>query len=180
MRFSATSFLGPADRAGHPLGRRREDQLGAQRLEQTPPLEAHALGHGHAQAIAAGGAHVRQADTGVAAGGLDDHGVAPDQTVALRRVDHRPGDAILDAPKGIETLELGDDRSDAAVGQPAHADQRRIADAISDVVEDPAASHGRDLPHRKIDYQLDTRGRIISMLAKLVNSTSAMLGASVL
>ena len=65
-------LLGPAHRAGHALRGRREDDLGAERLEQPAALERHALRHGHDQLVAAGGADERQADAGVAAGRLDD------------------------------------------------------------------------------------------------------------
>ena len=64
-----------ADRAGHPLGGGRQHDLGAERLEQPAPLQAHALGHRHDQPVAAGGAGERQGDPGVAAGRLDDHRV---------------------------------------------------------------------------------------------------------
>ena len=50
----------------------RQDELGAEGLEQPAPLHAHALGHGHVQLVAARRADEGQADAGVAAGRLDD------------------------------------------------------------------------------------------------------------
>ena len=66
-------LLGHPHRARHALGRRREDQLGAEGLQHPPPLQAHAFGHGHHQLVAACGADIGQADARIAAGRLDDH-----------------------------------------------------------------------------------------------------------
>ena len=66
-------LLGLVDGAVHALLARRQHDLGAERLEQPAAFQAHGLGHGHDQLVAAGGAGEGQADAGVAAGRLDDH-----------------------------------------------------------------------------------------------------------
>ena len=81
----ATSSSALRDGAGMPFVGRRQHDLGAERLEQPPALEAHALGHGHDQLVAAGRTGERQADAGVAAGRLDDHRVLVDLALALGR-----------------------------------------------------------------------------------------------
>jgi len=42
--------------------------------------------------------------------------------------------AIFDAPKGIHILDFGHDRRHATLGYAAEYDQRRVADALGDVV----------------------------------------------
>ena len=65
-------FLGPGDRPPHAVLGRREYQVGPERPQQGPPLQAHRLGHGERQPVALGRGHERQGDARVAAGGLDD------------------------------------------------------------------------------------------------------------
>jgi len=49
---------------------------------------------------------------------------------------HRHADAVLDAVRGIEGLELGDDLGRGAFGQAAQPHERRIADQLGDVIGD--------------------------------------------
>ena len=71
----AMQFLGLGDGAVHALLAGRQHDLGAEGLEQPAAFEAHGLGHGDDQLVAAGGTGEGQADAGVAAGRLDDRGV---------------------------------------------------------------------------------------------------------
>ena len=105
----------------------RQNDFHAKGLQQPAALEAHALGHGHHQLVAAGAQDKGQGDARVAAGGLDDHGVFADLAVALGGVDHGPADAVLDAPQRVEVFQLAHDRGHAAFGDPAQTDQRRYS-----------------------------------------------------
>ena len=78
VRRILDQLLGLGDGALHALLGRRQHDLGPERLEQPPPFQAHALGHGHDQLVAARGTGERQADAGVAAGRLDDDRVLVD------------------------------------------------------------------------------------------------------
>ena len=73
----------------HPLGPRGEHQLRAIGGHQLPPLQAHAVGHDNDEPVAPGCRHRRQADAGVAAGGLNDHRPRLQQPPGLCVVDHR-------------------------------------------------------------------------------------------
>ena len=75
LGFAVQQFLRLGDGAVHALFAGREDDLGPEGLEQPAPLQAHGLGHGDDQLVAAGGTGEGQADAGVAAGRLDDDGV---------------------------------------------------------------------------------------------------------
>ncbi len=62
----------PIHRAGHALLRGRQHHFGAVRAQDVPPAGAHVLRHHQHAAVALQRRHHRQADAGVAAGGLDD------------------------------------------------------------------------------------------------------------
>ena len=98
---------GRVDRLVHPPQRLGDLDPGAVQSQQALAFAAHALRHGQHQLIALGRAHERQRDPGVAAGRLDDRRPARlDDAVALGRLDHRHADAVLDAPAGVERLQL--------------------------------------------------------------------------
>ena len=114
--------------------------------QQALALAAHPLRKREHQLIALGGAHERERDAGVAAGRLDDPRAAGlDQAFGLGCLDHRHADAILDAPAGIERLELGVQldtirRRRRVVEHPRKPDQRGAPDEFRNV--------DRDLGHR--------------------------------
>ena len=136
-------LLGLGDGAVHALVAGRQHDLGAEGLEQPAAFQAHGLGHGDDELVAAGGAGEGQADAGVAAGRLDDGRVLVDLAVALGGVDHGHADAVLDRPERIEALQLGDDGGLGVADHAAQPDQRRVADGLGDVVVDPAAERLR-------------------------------------
>jgi hypothetical protein len=104
--------------------------------QQLAPFDAHGFWHGEAQAVAAGGADKGQADAGVAAGGLHDQGFRPNLSLPFGRLDHGPGDAVLDASQGIEKLELGQDFGPGADQGVVQAHQGGAADGGVDAVVD--------------------------------------------
>ena len=119
---------------GMPFGRRRKHRSRPQGLEQPPAFQAHALGHRHHAACNRGPRRRRPGDARVAAGGLDDDRVGLDFAVPLGSVDHRPADAVLDAPQRIEFSIF------AAIVAPAlptirlSRTKRRVADALGNVI----------------------------------------------
>ena len=129
-------LLGLGDGAPHAVGPGGEHQLGPVAAQQHPALLAHGLGHGEDALVAAGGAHHGEGDAGVTAGGLDHGGAGPQQTRLLGGVDHRHGDAVLDAAGRIEELELGGDPGTRTVGHVAQPDEGRATDQLGDVVRD--------------------------------------------
>jgi hypothetical protein len=126
----------PADGTRHAFGGGREDHLGSQGLQQAAALDRHAFGHRHRQLVAAGGADIGQADARIAGGGLDERDAGLDLAVALGRIDHRAGDAVLDAPQRVHVFEFGQHRGHAAFGHFAKLHQRRVADARRNVLLD--------------------------------------------
>src|SRR5262249_36539172 len=57
----------------------------------------------------------------------------------LGGLDHGDADAVLDRPKRIEVLQLGDDRGPGVADHAAQAHQRRVADRLRDVIVNPTA-----------------------------------------
>ncbi len=76
VRRRVGDLLRGVDRALHALGLVGEHELGTECLEQLAPLDRHRLGHRENDLVAARRADQRERDTGVAAGGLDDDGLA--------------------------------------------------------------------------------------------------------
>ena len=128
---------GLGDGPAHAVGAGGQHQLGAVAPQQHPALLAHGLRHGEDALVAAGGAHHGQGDAGVAAGRLHDGGARRQQAGLLGGVDHRDGDAVLDAAGRVEELELGRDPGAGPVGHVPEADERCPADELGDVVRDP-------------------------------------------
>ena len=126
----AGEFLGLFNRALHAGRAGRKDDFGAVGLEQHAALDAHRLGHREDGAIAAGGGNAREPDARVARGGLDDDGARTDEAGLFRFEDHLARGAVLDAPGGIEGLDLGDDvRLEAVEPHPVvELQKRRAAD----------------------------------------------------
>ena len=59
--------------------------------------------------IAPGHGHGRQADAGIAGGGLDDGAAGLQRAGGLRLIQHLQGDAVLGASRGVEALQLYQD-----------------------------------------------------------------------
>ena len=131
-------FLGFRDGARHSLRARCEDQLGAIGAQQDSPLNTHRLRHGEHTLVAAGRTDHRQCDPGVAAGRFEDDGVGSEQAGLLGGIDHRDADAVLDAARRIERLQLGYNLGCGAVGDPPQPDQGSAAGQFGDVVGNPA------------------------------------------
>ncbi|CAM5647137.1 hypothetical protein SHIRM173S_03788 [Streptomyces hirsutus] len=72
--------------------------------------------------------HDGQADTGVAAGRLDDGAARLQLSALLRRLDHAQGDAVLHRATGVEVLHLGQDGRPDAVGDVVEPHERGVAD----------------------------------------------------
>ena len=79
-------------------------------LQQNAALQAHGVGHGEDQLVAFHRGNERQRDAGVAAGRLDQHGLAGlDFPGALGLVDHADADAVFHAAARVLAFQLGDD-----------------------------------------------------------------------
>ena len=113
----------------HPFSARRENDLRAEGFEQVAPLDAHRVRHGEDGLVAFGAGHPREADAGVAAGGLDDGGAGAENSALLGIFDHRQGDAVLDASAGVERFNLERDARLLAF-EAADLQQRSVADEV--------------------------------------------------
>ena len=81
----------------------------------------------------------RQAYAGVAARRLDDRAARADEAIALGRLDHPRGNAVLHRTARIEVFHLGVNRTGDALGHAIEPHERGIADEIHDGVDD---AHG--------------------------------------
>ena len=133
----ALQLLGLGDGALHAVRARRQNNLRAVGEQQNAALHAHRLRHGEDDAVSLDRGHKRQADAGVAAGGLDQHGFAGlDLAIALGGLDHGQADAVLHAAGRVAALQLGDYGGGGSLGDPVQLNQRCAADQIRDFLCD--------------------------------------------
>ena len=97
---------------------------------QTPPLDAHRLGHGEDQPVALQGADQGQSDARISARGFDDRCPGAEDTPRFGLLDHGQCHAVLDAAGRVERLDLGHDAGHGAglTAQAGEFDQRGAAD----------------------------------------------------
>ena len=114
--------------------RRRDDHLGAERLEQAHFFLRHLVRHREDALVALERRGDRQSDAGVAARALDDRAARLEASLALRLLDDRHADAVLDRAAGIEDLRLRVHRRANAARHSVEADERRPPDRAEDVV----------------------------------------------
>jgi hypothetical protein len=140
--------IGELDRLLHhaeaALGRRRDDDLGAEEAHEPAALDAERFGHGDDERIAFGGADHGEPDAGIAAGRLDDGLAGLQLARLLRRLDDAERQAVLDRAERIEGLDL-DVEVDAGRGEAVDAHHRRAPDGLEDALE---FRHLADLPDR--------------------------------
>ena len=99
-------LVGLCDRTLHALRAVREHELRAIGLHDLAALHAHGLRHNDDDAVASGRGDGRQADAGVAGGGLDDDGARLEHAALLRVLDHGQRHAVLHGTGRVEVLEL--------------------------------------------------------------------------
>ena len=126
-------FLGTGDRAFHALFARRQVEGRAKSEHQAAALDAHAVRHDEDQLVALHRRDHREADAGVAGGRLDDHAAGLQLAAALRVLDHRERDTVLDRRAGIGPLGLHPDFGLVAE-QAIDADVRGVSDGLEDAV----------------------------------------------
>ncbi len=138
----AHQLLGGRDRALHALGRRRQDDFGAEERQHLAPFDRHRFRHYELQPVTPRRRHERERDAGISRGRLDQHGVGVDVSRLLHRDHHRSPDAVLHARGGCEIFELGKNGRvrTMRLRQFAQAHDRRVTDRIHDRVEDPATA----------------------------------------
>ena len=84
------------DGALHALGRFGQFDLRAQQHQHLAPLQRHGFRHHQDQLVALGRGDKGQRDAGIAAGRLDQHGLARrDDALLFQRLDHGDADAVL-------------------------------------------------------------------------------------
>jgi len=118
------------------LGRHRggaHDDLGAERAQEIALLLTLLVGHRADDAVPLDRRGHREADSGVAAGRLDDGAARLEQPASLRIFDHAQADPVFDRAAGIQVLELPDDRWLEPSPDARESDQRRVADDGEDV-----------------------------------------------
>ena len=131
-------FVGLGDRSLHALRSVGQHEFGPVGLHEVAALDRHGFGHGDDDAVPGCGGDSRKADSGVARGGLDEHGVVVDNPVGFGPIDHGLGDAILHRPGGVERFDLADDgRLQRVVRFEARKlHQRCVADEFGNVLVD--------------------------------------------
>ena len=132
LGISAASSCGLGDRAFHPFGAGGEDELGAERLEQVAPLDAHRVGHDEDHLVPFGGARRRPGAMPVLPL------VGSMMTVSLSILPSRSAASIMARPMRSLTLPAGLKYSSLArprrrsVGDAVESQKGRVADEIRD------------------------------------------------
>jgi hypothetical protein len=110
--------------------------LGAEQRQHLAPLDRHAVRHGEDEVIALGGADKSEADAGIPRGGLDQHRRRLKAPVALRRLDHRHGNAVFHGVERVEEFAFPQDlrRDVGARRDLLQPHQRRRTDGLEDAV----------------------------------------------
>jgi hypothetical protein len=107
VRRLGQNLLGLGDGALHAVGAGGQHDLRAKGQQQHAALQAHGLRQGEDQPVALDGGHKGQRDAGVAAGRLDQHGLAGgDLALLLGGLDQRQADAVLYAGYRVLALQL--------------------------------------------------------------------------
>ncbi len=117
-------------------GGRAYDDFGAVGLHGVALVLADLVGAHEDALVAALLGDEREADTGVAGGGLDDRSAGLEQSGGFGGVDHLDRDAVLGASTGVEVLDLGGHRRRSCGGDGRELDQRGVADELNDVFSD--------------------------------------------
>ena len=106
VRGLGCQLLRLGDSSLHAFRALGQHQLCAVSLEQIAALNAHRLGHGQYDLVAAGSRDGSQTYAGVAAGRLDDYRAGLQLALGLGIVQHGLGYTILYAARRIEVLQL--------------------------------------------------------------------------
>lgn len=128
-------FLGLGDGTAHSLGGGGEDEVRPEGLEEDAAFHRHGFGHGKDELVSLGGGHHGKADAGVAAGRLDEGGLARSDVAALFGLgDHGKSDPIFDGVGGVGALELGHNLG-AGIGSDAvQLDKGGVANQTEDAI----------------------------------------------
>src|SRR5581483_358610 len=137
VRSRAQYFLGFGNGPLHALGSGRQDDLGAECAQHNATFHAHGVRHDQDEPVSAHCRHECQADPGVTAGRLDDHGLAGlNPALAFGFVDHADADAVLHAVARIKPFEFRDHRGVAAHRDFVQVNQWSATDQFGDITRD--------------------------------------------
>ena len=132
VRRLGQDLVGLGDGALHAVGAGGEHNLRAKGQQQHAPLQAHGLRHGEDQLVALDGGHKGQRDAGVAAGGLNQHGLAGRDLAGLfGGLDHGEADAVFHAGNRVLALQLGHNGRGQAGRHAVQPHQRGLANQFS-------------------------------------------------
>ena len=125
--------------------------LGAQGPQMEDLLLGHLVGDDQDQAIALLRGDEGEAEARIARGRLHQRAAGLQASIALRRLDHRQRDAVLDRAAGILVLQLQEQAAGAGI-EAGDLDQGRVADHLQNVLESGhlvltwPSRHGRRRP----------------------------------
>src|SRR5206468_6444524 len=134
-------LFGDAQRLGKSLRPWRQNELGAEGLEQLAALDGKRVGHDEDALVTFRRRHEREADAGVSARPIDDRAQPRlDLATLFGVVDHRDRDAVLHRRERIEGFQL-DDHFRSAAQNAMETDHGSVADELRDVVVDLPVLH---------------------------------------
>lgn len=105
--------------------------LGAQGFQVQHLLGGHLVGHHQHHAVALDAGDQRQAQAGIAGGGLDHRAAGLQAAILLGGLDHGAADAVLDGAAGVLGFEFEKQLAGASI-QPGDLDQWGITDQRKD------------------------------------------------
>jgi len=125
---------GQADRPVGSLLGGRQNHLGPVGADDLPPFDRHRFAHHDLHGIALDNPHDGQPDARVARRGFDDRLAGRQASVLLGGLDHPQRNAVLDASRGIEAFELGEDFHFRIGAQPVDPNHRGRADGPQNIL----------------------------------------------
>ena len=108
VRCFRRQFFSQRDGAFHAFRSGGERDLRAVSFHQAAPFDGHRFGHGEDYPVTPGSRDGSKTDAGIAARGLDDHGVFREFSGLFGIVQHGFRDAVLDGPGRVEILKFRD------------------------------------------------------------------------
>ena len=126
-------LVGAADGSGHAFGFGCAGDLGAEAAHENAFFLGKAFGDEELDFVAAVDADERQADAGVAGGGLKNGAARMEQAAGFGVEDHSQCRAVFDGAAGVEEFELGENLRAGLGREPGQLEHWRVADKLGDV-----------------------------------------------
>ena len=137
IRNACSQLFGAPDSALDAFRIRCAVHFSTERLHDLDFLPGKPFGHEEHHTITLIHTNKRQANTGIAGGGLNDGGTRPQQTLLLGPADHAHSRAVLHAATWIQVFQLGINLTLSRRGEPGEMEHGCAAREFDNVLRNP-------------------------------------------